>query len=235
MKSSSWHLWCLSSLIMVLTACTLGEAPYQRDSASSYVVLGKRYYVLDHAHGFSERGIASWYGEKFHGRKTASGEIYDMYAMTAAHKSLPLPTYIRVTNLGNDKSVIVKVNDRGPFIEGRIVDLSYAAAEELGIIVAGTAEVEISAVATPSENNPVINVPLFIQAGSFRNEVNARNMMRLLQATYGSAVSINRHKTGQGLFYRVQIGPIDDIDKASTVVLNLNKSGFSEVRIVTQE
>ncbi len=112
----------------------------------SYVVFGKRYYVKDSSSGHVERGIASWYGRKFHGRRTSSGETYDMYAMTAAHKSLPLPTYVEVTNLDNGRRIVVKVNDRGPFHAGRIIDLSYTAASKLGIIARGTGNVEIRAI-----------------------------------------------------------------------------------------
>ena len=113
---------------------------------SSYVVLGKRYYVMNDSKGFVERGIASWYGKKFHGRRTSNGETYDMYAMTAAHKNLPLPTYVEVTNLKNRRRVIVRVNDRGPFHENRIIDLSYTAAAKLDIISTGTGWVEIRAI-----------------------------------------------------------------------------------------
>ncbi len=107
----------------------------------SYVVFGRRYFIMDSASGFVEKGIASWYGRKFHGRATASGEIYDMHAMTAAHKSLPLPTWVRVRNLDNGKSIVVKVNDRGPFVDDRIIDLSYEAAKRLDMIGPGTARV----------------------------------------------------------------------------------------------
>ena len=110
---------------------------------SPYTVLGKRYTVLDSAKGYDETGIASYYGNKFHGRRTSSLEVYDMYAFSAAHKTLPLPSYARVTNLANGKSVVVRVNDRGPFHEGRIIDLSFAAAVKLGVDRAGTARVEV--------------------------------------------------------------------------------------------
>jgi len=112
----------------------------------SYTVFGKRYYVLNSAKGYKQRGDASWYGKKFHGERTSSGETYNMYAMTAAHKSLPLPTYVRVTNLENQRSIIVKLNDRGPFHEGRIIDLSYSAANQLGIVAEGTGPVEVEAI-----------------------------------------------------------------------------------------
>lgn len=113
---------------------------------SSYVVHGKRYHTLDSSRGYAERGIASWYGQKFHGRRTSSGERYDMFAMTAAHKSLPLPTYVQVINLENGRQAVVRVNDRGPFHPNRLIDLSYAAASKLGIVGNGTGFVEVRAV-----------------------------------------------------------------------------------------
>ena len=117
---------------------------------SSYVVAGRRYYVLDSASGYVQRGTASWYGTKFHGQRTSSGEMYDMYTMSAAHRSLPLPTYVQVTNLENNKRAIVKVNDRGPFYGNRLIDLSYAAAVKLGIAANGTAQVEVRAIDPPT-------------------------------------------------------------------------------------
>ena len=112
----------------------------------SYVVRGKQYTVRKTAVGFSQRGIASWYGTKFHGHRTSSGEPYNMYAMTAAHKTLPIPSYVEVTNLDNRRKIVVRVNDRGPFHDGRIIDLSYVAAKKLGITATGTGQVEIRAI-----------------------------------------------------------------------------------------
>ncbi len=128
---------------------------------ASYVVMGKRYRVRDNAEAFVQRGMASWYGTKFHGRRTSSGEVYDMYKMTAAHKTLPLPTYVEVTNLFTGRSVVVKVNDRGPFHDDRIIDLSYAAARKLKITGSGTAMVEIRALSPkdPSETGLIANAP----------------------------------------------------------------------------
>ncbi len=126
---------------------------------ASYVVLGKRYQVLDSSEGFVQRGVASWYGSKFHGRLTSNGEVYDMYQMTAAHKTLPIPTYVQVTNLFTNRSVVVRVNDRGPFHDDRIIDLSYAAARKLGITGDGTALVEVRAIdPTRPEPRPVLAV-----------------------------------------------------------------------------
>lgn len=121
-----------------------------RGNPPFYEVAGQRYYVMDSSDGFRESGIASWYGRQFHGRTTSSGEIYDMYSLTAAHKSLPLPTWVEVTNLSNGKRVIVKVNDRGPFVDGRVIDLSQRAADELGMIEAGTARVQVRALGAPA-------------------------------------------------------------------------------------
>ena len=124
--------------------------PRSRVGNRSYAVLGKRYQIRDSAEGYVEEGMASFYGKKFHGRLTSNHEVYDMYAFSAAHKSLPLPSYVRVTNLANGKSVVVRVNDRGPFHAGRIIDLSYAAATKLGFTKQGTARVEVRAL-TPGE------------------------------------------------------------------------------------
>ncbi len=120
--------------------------PRSRYGNNPYKALGKRYRPMKSAKGFRQKGIASWYGKKFHGRRTSSGETYDMFKMTAAHPTLPLPTYVSVTNLDTKKKIIVKVNDRGPFLHGRIIDLSYAAAQKLGIARKGTGRVLINAI-----------------------------------------------------------------------------------------
>ena len=146
----------------------------------SYVVFGKTYRTLPSSRGYVERGIASWYGTKFHKRLTSSREPYDMYAMTAAHKTLPLPTYVRVTHLENGRSAVVRVNDRGPFHPGRIIDLSYAAAVKLGVAEAGSGPVEVRAIG-PGEGGrsrpapPAASGPLryFVQLGAYGNERNA--------------------------------------------------------------
>ena len=117
----------------------------RRGNPPFYEVFGERYYVLESSAGYRERGVASWYGRDFHGQPTSGGESYDMYALTAAHKSLPIPTWVEVTNLSNGKRVMVKVNDRGPFVDNRIIDLSYRAADDIGMLEAGTAQVEVRA------------------------------------------------------------------------------------------
>lgn len=119
-----------------------------------YTVLGKTYYLMEDERAYKQRGIASWYGYKFNGERTSNGELYDMFSMTGAHKTLPIPSYVRVTNLDNHKSVIVRINDRGPFYEGRIIDLSYAAAQRLGITRAGTGNVEVEIVVPEGDPRP---------------------------------------------------------------------------------
>ena len=219
----------------------------QQGNPSSYVVFGKRYHVLDSAGGFRQRGLASWYGTKFHGRSTSSGEIYNMHAMTAAHKTLPIPVYVHVKNLDNGRSIVVRVNDRGPFIDGRIIDLSYAAAKKLGVDGPGTANVEISALATgeskpssivrsiPLTNDPDLNIPLYIQMGSFSNPVNANNLVQNLLNANESTAQVSRLQTNRGLFYRVRVGPLYDIDEANAIVRRLKTKGFKTARIVVAD
>jgi rare lipoprotein A len=214
---------------------------------SSYVVFGKRYYVLDSAQGFAQRGIASWYGTKFHGRRTSSGEIYDMHAMTAAHKTLPIPVYVRVDNLENGRSLVVKVNDRGPFVEGRIIDLSFAAAKKLGVDIPGTAEVEITVVSGQGDSKRAVvrtipltdqtreDAPLFVQLGSFGSKVNAVNLSNRLKLVQEKAVLIKGIETESGLFFRVRIGPLYGVDEANAVVSHLKTKGFDSMRIVVDE
>jgi rare lipoprotein A len=212
---------------------------------ASYVVFGKRYHTLPSSKGYRERGLASWYGTKFHGKRTSSGEPYDLYAMTAAHKTLPLPTYVEVTNLDNGRSVIVKVNDRGPFHGGRIIDLSYTAASKLGILDKGTGRVEVRAIdpRTPDQapaNTPVLvqkDIPaettdsqLFLQVGAFQDRNNAERMRNNIQAQNLGAVRIVEAGTEQGTFYKVQVGPLSDAGEADRVAQALQPLGISAAR-----
>ena len=214
----------------------------------SYEVFGKRYYVLNSSKGFVERGIASWYGTKFHGKRTSSGETYDMYAMTAAHKTLPLPTYVEVINLENNKSVVVRVNDRGPFHENRIIDLSYAAASKLGILSNGTGLVEIhainpSAYASSNKRAPIRKVALdnrpvtefYIQVGAFSELMNAENLRVKLGSIGNSLVKINQAVVDRKLLYRVRIGPLISIDYADQIVNQLNHLGVTDYHIVVDD
>ena len=204
----------------------------------SYVVFGKRYYVRNSSVGYEERGIASWYGKKFHGRKTSNGEIYDMYAMTAAHKSLPLPTYVQITNLENGRQTILRVNDRGPFHGNRIIDLSYSAARKLGIIAKGTGLVNVRALqpgeqpaATQTQlakgtNSSVIQkVKIYLQAGAFSLRNNAINLRTQLVSMTQHNVFIQNARSKVGEVFRVRLGPLNsvaDADQLSRKMLDLN-------------
>jgi rare lipoprotein A len=172
---------------------------------SPYTVLGKTYTVLPSSDGYRERGIASWYGSKFHGRRTSSGELYDVRLATAAHRSLPLPTYAEVTNLENGRRMIVKINDRGPFHPDRIIDLSYAAAVKLGVDVSGTARVEVRAIDMDHPERPAVKVAdgTFLQVGAFSKRVTAEDLAGKMMAAQLKPVSVQKSR---GL-YKVWIGP----------------------------
>jgi rare lipoprotein A len=211
----------------------------------SYVVNGRRYFVMQDAAGYVEQGIASWYGEKFHGRRTSSGESYDMYAMTAAHKTLPLPTYVRVTNLRNSKNVILRVNDRGPFHENRIIDLSYTAAAKLDILAKGTGLVEVRALTGNGDAAAVPPAPLpgrggagsgafYIQVGAFASRANAEALRRRLGAAGDILLSISEAFVDGRTLYRVRVGPIDDVEIADSLVARLGALGVQDHTIVTE-
>lgn len=202
---------------------------------SPYTVLGKTYQLLPTSRGYSERGVASWYGNKFHGRKTSNGEIYSMYGMTAAHKTLPIPSYVRVTNLANNRSVIVRVNDRGPFHGARIIDLSYAAAKKLDYSAKGTAIVEVVAIdprdhqkntveqprinEMPINKAPVISTGKqpavakpgnqYLQVGAFSSQVAAADLSERLQGVSEYPVVVRQLQEPQSL-YKVLVGPVND-------------------------
>ncbi len=177
--------------------------------------------------GWKQKGLASWYGYRFHGRRTASGEVYNMYAMTAAHRTLPLGTYVRVKNLKNGRSVIVKINDRGPFVRGRIIDLSYEAARRLGMIKDGVVPVEITVVGTPSEFGryaPHLGV-YYVQVGAFRDWGNAIEMAKRMKR-HSLPVEIRPVFTEKGRFYRVLVGPYNGYG-ARRVAYMLRRRGYS--------
>lgn len=208
----------------------------------SYVVFDKRYYVMQSSKGFVEKGIASWYGTKFHGRRTSSGEPYDMYAMTAAHKRLPLPTYVEVTHLKNGRKVIVKVNDRGPFHEGRIIDLSYAAARKLGIAGSGTGPVEIRTINTGDMDLDTSSVVLpqarhgegkiHVQVAAYSVANSAEEIAGDLRDKHFNSVRVNVIESAGKKLYRVRIGPIPNIDLAYRVLKDLNDLGHQSAQVV---
>jgi rare lipoprotein A len=208
---------------------------------TSYVVMGHRYYTLPSRNGYVERGIASWYGTKFHGRRTSSGDPYDLYQMTAAHKTLPLPTYARVTNLQNGRTIVVKINDRGPFHPNRIIDLSYVAAAKLGILGEGTGLVEVEAIdpSAPKATMQAAREPaaprtasLFLQVGAFRNKDNATRLGSKLQNAKIGDIHIMEAANTAGPIYRVRIGPLDSVDEADRISSNLVSQGFASAQVV---
>ncbi|MEQ1440205.1 septal ring lytic transglycosylase RlpA family protein [Fontimonas sp. SYSU GA230001] len=194
-------------------------------NAPVYEVFGKTYRVLDSAAGFRERGTASWYGKKFHGQKTASGEVYDMYQMTAAHKSLPLPSYVRVTRLDTGKSVVVRVNDRGPFHKGRVIDLSYAAAAKLDMLHHGSTQVEVVAldplVPEPSREN-------WLQVGAYADPINAVILRETLaQQGHGGVQILLDETAGAVPLHRVVLGPFADLAAAEPLRSRLQAQGYT--------
>jgi rare lipoprotein A len=216
------------------------EPRSSRGNPVSYEVFGKRYHVLASAEGYKERGVASWYGPDFHARPTSSGEPYDMYAMTAAHKTLPIPAYARVTNLANGRSVVVRVNDRGPFVANRIIDLSYTAAHRLDMTRAGTAFVEVEVITPGSLQEaargvtpapvPALAAPgLYLQAGAFGVAGNATQLADRLRATGISAVQVL--PPGATPLYRVRIGPIADVATFDSLAARLTSLGVDTLLV----
>lgn len=207
--------------------------PPSRQGNRSYQLFGQTWEVMSDARGFSETGIASWYGEKFHGHLTSNGETYDMYAMSAAHKTLPLPTYVRVTNLNNDRSVVVRVNDRGPFHGDRIIDLSYVAAYKLGFLATGTAPVRIEALhptttnqtlATTTPFAPVVTPEYYIQVHSGRDLQRLTAAAKQLSEIYNVPATTQANK---GL-HRVVLGPFAEA-QTDRLLRQLKADGYIDV------
>jgi len=206
------------------------RSPY--GNPERYEVFGQTYHVLDSAQGYDKEGIASWYGKKFHGERTSSGETYDMYALTAAHTTLPLPTYVRVTHLENGRSVVVRVNDRGPFKHNRIIDLSYAAAHRLDMADAGTAPVRVEALTGQSGQARVGDEPVHIQVGAFRDGDNAQALKRRLESRGISPVRIQRESSGRRTVHRVQIGPVSGERNVDELLQRLERAGIHDTRLI---
>jgi rare lipoprotein A len=224
----------------------------RRGNPPFYEVFGVRYIVMTSSEGYKARGVASWYGKKFHGNPTSNGERYDMHRMTAAHKTLPLPTNVKVTNLSNGRSIIVRVNDRGPFVKNRLIDLSYAAAQELDMIGAGTAQVEVealntsytgaittaSAVPTDKAATPIASTPeglMYMQVGAFGEPDNAQTLARRLTDQGIAGVAVHGSNGETPALYRVRIGPfasIGDYDRVATQVASLD---IKNTRLVVED
>jgi len=189
------------------------QTPVPKPGPGQYEVFGKVYDVMPSSLGYLEIGIASWYGKKFHGRLTAMGEVYDMYGMTAAHKGLPLPTMVRVTNLDNGRDVIVRVNDRGPFHDDRVIDLSYAAARKLGFETQGMAPVVVEAIDEvnyPELAAKVHHDTYYLQAGAFRQRHGARAQLARVKDALPVDVQVRilTSESETGVLYKIWVGPL---------------------------
>jgi len=225
------------------------DEPLSETGNDPYMALGERYVPVSTADGYRKRGTASWYGKKFHDKRTSSGEKYDMYKMTAAHRTLPLPSYARVTNLKNGESVIVRINDRGPFLHNRLIDLSYAAAYKLGIIAGGTGYVEVESVtpdgsqavvagagtrqrsSPPVQNNSNEAERYYVQFGAFSQSANAQSLMRKLQK-FGVGFAHIQH--GNDGYFRVRSGPFSSSSTAAHFLMRGVDLGLSTT-IVMEE
>ena len=215
-----------------------------------YDVFGKRYYVLPSSADYVEIGVASWYGPGFHEIRTSTREPYDMYGMTAAHKTLPLPAYVRVTNLQNGRSIVVRVNDRGPFVGNRIIDLSYTAAAKLDMLRNGTAMVEVRSVgptmpsiatsavadtapapAAASGAAAARGAALYVQAGAFADPANADRLASKLRGGGYEKVFVRDDVIAGRKFYRVRIGPVPDVPEFDRIVSALEQAGVHDAHL----
>ena len=221
-----------------------------------YKVAGRWYKPKALTGSYDETGVASWYGRDFHGKHTANGETYDMHSLSAAHKTLPLPTLVRVTNLDNGRSVVVRVNDRGPFVKERLIDLSYAAAKALAYDKQGTAHVRVQTLDIPpastqpaqrSKNahtpaphrpsaaaaTPAAAGQIFIQLGAFASAANAQHLQQQLHARFPAAHTVQLQRDGKQL-YRVRIGPFNRMSNIESTINTLQHQGFQKTMVVVE-
>lgn len=198
-------------------------------NTSPYEVAGVKYTVLPSASGYREEGVASWYGTKFHGRKTSNGEDYDLYLPTAAHRSLPIPSYVRVTNLDNGRSMVVRVNDRGPFHAERLIDLSYGAAVKLGFVDRGTAPVRVEAleVAGVDDRRDSAGQYRYLQLGAFASPAAADNLRAAVAEVVSVPVTVSPVEMSGQLLNRVRVGPLADGRQMAEVRQLLLTRGFN--------
>jgi rare lipoprotein A len=252
-----------ADVLSIPDAVPKAEPRGTRGNPPFYVVFGKRYYVMASSEGWVERGTASWYGPGFHAESTSLGEAYDMYGMTAAHKTLPIPCYAEVTNLRNGRKVVVRINDRGPFVGDRIIDLSYTAAAKLDMLTQGTAPVEVRVVGPgsptgsaappvlPTAANPppppaptvtVVNAPgpqisgveMFIQAGVFKDHENARRRVEQLLAAGIELASLDEVPRNDQALHRVRVGPFTSVEEFDFTMKRLKDMGIADARLLTQ-
>lgn len=223
------------------------EVRTRAGNKNPYTVLGKTYHLIKDETSYKERGYASWYGKKFNGYHTSNGELYDMYAMTGAHKTLPIPSYVRVTNLDNGKSVVVRINDRGPFHQGRIIDLSYAAAQRIGIHKTGTGRVEVE-IALPGDPPPIplradgprtkpvesaLPAGTYLQIGAFANKQSAQDFAAALGTKLTFPVVISSASTPKEI-HRVRLGPFKDARNLQMARDQLARVKIFEAHVVYQ-
>lgn len=260
-KKTSWVFSLLGIFIIWLAGCTFNPsiekdgAPdgdfdaamvpdavprphYGKSKSRTYKVLGVTYHPLKSATGYNKEGVASWYGTKFHGKKTALGETYNMYGMSAAHRTLPLPSYAKVTNLKNGQTVVVRVNDRGPFVKDRLIDLSYAAAKKLGFQSAGTAKVKVEGIVPPqyqakknTQSSPAKSLlndfdeskRMYLQVAALSRLETAQALKQRLQTLTSLPVTVLYAPASTKPLHRVRIGPITDskqLEKIRLIVAN---------------
>lgn len=233
----------LSALVVLAVGC--GGAPPTR--GDSYEVYGKRYYPLSSSAGFVQEGLASWYGRDFHGRFTSTGERYNMYARTAAHKTLPFNTYVRVINLKNGKKTLVRINDRGPFVRGRIIDLTYTAARDLDMVEAGVVPVRVEALGFARKQERAAGSvreyvrpasygvgDFTIQVGAFAHRGNALRLHGDLNRKYANAF-ITIFDRGDQKFYRVRVGSYRRLEEAEAASRRLQREGFVNAFVVARD
>ena len=235
-------LWALLTLTLALCGCSAPPANRpQQQLPKPYTVLGQTYQPLAYSGGFRQRGIASWYGGKFHGRKTANGETYDMHAVSAAHKTLPFGTFVRVRNLDNQRSIDVRINDRGPFVRGRIIDLSYGAAKLLGLVGPGTASVDLVALGSPAKTGQpgtytagnYYRGNFTLQVGAFREQGNAERLRQKLAPVYPHA-HITTHLWEGAPLYRVRVARFSELEKAMAFEKKLIAAGYGDAFIIAE-
>ena len=223
--------FCFTLLFLLSNSAYSGTTPYE--------VMGKWYYPIKSVQNFKERGVASWYGKKFHGRKTANGEIYNMHAMTAAHKTLPLGVFVEVVNLTNSKKCIVRVNDRGPFVNSRIIDLSYKAAKILEVDGPGTAKVFIRVISKKKYYSPknykrvYQNVYYTIQIASYKDVDKAEKMKEVLDKTFKFA-RVKRTSDGVDTFHRVRVGRCKTLKTAMEYEKAVVQLGYPDAFAVSE-
>ena len=243
LRTRLWRLPTLGLAALVIAGCA-GNAPAPsplpsvasgersaRGNPPFYEVFGERYYVLDSSQGFAERGVASWYGPDFHGKATSSGEVYDMRELTAAHKTLPIPTWVEVTNLVNGRSVIVRVNDRGPFVDDRVIDLSQRAAEELDMIREGTARVQVRALDAPiPDGTRLASSPAATTTPASTTTPSASRGISIISSAQAGTLSPNARQFSP---MYVQVGAFADGNNAAELLDRLKDEGFGDSFVMT--